>query len=68
MTRPQPGVVGRERGRDERSILLTRHIVQVLHRGLDIRMPHPLLYTPDIGLADHPSAERVPQIVEAQRS
>jgi len=30
-------------------------------------MAHPLLHAPDIGLGDHPGAERMPQVMEPQR-
>jgi hypothetical protein len=42
--------------------------MQVAHRRLDVRVAHPLLHPPDVGLGDHPRAERVPQVVEAQRT
>jgi len=31
-------------------------------------MAHPLLHPPDASLGDHPRPERVPQVVEAQRT
>jgi hypothetical protein len=40
--------------------------VEVLHGRLDVRVTHPFLYAPDIGLGDHACAERVSQVVEAQ--
>ena len=42
--------------------------VQVAHRGLDVGVAHPLLDAADVGLGDHPGAERVAQVVEAQRA
>ena len=46
---------------------MTSWPVQVLHRRLDVCVPHPLLDTADIGDRDDPGAERVPEVVEAQR-
>ncbi len=38
-------------------------VVQVAHRRLDIRVPHPLLDTPNVGRGDYPRPECVAQIV-----
>ena len=42
--------------------------MEVARRGLNVRVAHPLLDAADVGLRDDPGAERVSQIVEAQRS
>ncbi len=39
---------------DEPSVLLARHVVEVLHRRLDVRVAHPFLDATDVGLGDHP--------------
>lgn len=49
-----------ERLGDQPGVLLMRRVVQILHRRLDVGMPHPLLHPPNIRLGDHPRAERVP--------
>ena len=55
----------RRRGRqlkrlgDQAGVLLARGVVEVLHRRLDVRVPHPLLHTPDVCLGDHPGSKRV---------
>jgi hypothetical protein len=41
---------------------------QVLHRGLDVGVAHPLLHAADVGLRDHPRPEHVSQIVKSHRS
>jgi hypothetical protein len=41
--------------------------VEVLHRRRDVGVAHPLLDPADVGYGDHPRAERVAQVVEAQR-
>jgi len=51
---------------DKLGVLSTRHIVQVLHRGLRVCVAHPLLYASDVGRGDHPGPERVAQVVKAQ--
>ena len=56
----------RPRRRD--GVVRARHVVQVAHRRLDVRVAHPLLDAQDVGLGDHPRAERVAQVVEAQPS
>ena len=55
--------VDRERLGDETGVLLPRRVVQVAHRRLDVSVAHPLLNAADIGLGDHPRAERVTEIV-----
>jgi hypothetical protein len=40
--------------------------MQIAHRRLDIRVPHPLLHPANVGLRDHPRAERVPKVMETQ--
>ena len=57
-----------ERRRDERGVFLTRHVVEVLRRRQDVGVAHPLLYAADVGLGDHPRAECVAEVVEAQRA
>jgi hypothetical protein len=44
-----------------------RGVMQVAHRRLDVGVAHPLLDAADIHLGDHPRAERVAQIVKAER-
>ena len=53
---------------DERRVIMVRGVVQVPHRRPDVGVPHPLLDSSDISAGDHARAERVAQIVEAQRS
>jgi len=52
---------GRELKRlgDQTGVLLTRGVMEVLHRGLDVAVAHPLLDPADVGLADHPRSECV---------
>jgi hypothetical protein len=43
-------------------------VVEVLHRRRDVGVPRPLLDPADVRLRDHPRAERVAQVVKAQRT
>jgi hypothetical protein len=56
-----------ERLRHEPCVLLARRVMQVAHRGLDVRVPHPLLHAANVALGDHAGAERVAQVIQAQR-
>ena len=55
-----------KRLRDELGILCSRSEVQITHRCLDVGVPHPFLDSPDVRDSDHPRAERVAQVMEAQ--
>jgi len=70
-----PGVVerevwwvdlGLEGFADQRGVLRAWDVVQVLHRRLDVRVAHPVLYSTDVGDADDARAEGVAEVVEAQ--
>lgn len=53
---------------NERGVLRTGDVVEVLHRRLDVRVAHPLLDPPDVGDGDDPRAEGVAEIVKAERA
>src|SRR5688500_3346378 len=59
---------GLESSANERGVLRARDVVEVLHRRLDVRVAHPLLDAADVGDADDPRAERVAEVVEAERA
>ena len=61
-------VLARKRARHELRLIAAGRVVQVLHRRLDVGVAHPLLHAADVGLGDHPRAEGVAQVVEAQRA
>jgi hypothetical protein len=61
-------LTGRKGARDQCGVIVSRRVVQVTHRGLDVRMSHPLLNAADVVLGDHARAEGVTQVVEAKRS
>ena len=50
----------------EAGFLIAWGVVEILHRRLDVRVAHPLLHPPNVGLGDHPGTERVAQIVESE--
>ena len=53
---------------DQGSVVMARGVVQVSHGRLDVGMAHPLLHAADVRPSDHPRAERVAQVVKAQRA
>ena len=59
-------VSGSECFGDELGVFGARRVVQVLHGGLDVGVAHPFLDATDVGFADHPGAEGVAKVVEAQ--
>ena len=59
--------VNAERLRNQPCVLGPRRVMEIAHRRLDVGVAHPLLHPADVRLSDHPRAERVPEIVEAQR-
>jgi hypothetical protein len=61
---PEPDAEG---SRDDSGFVVPRRVMQVAHGGLDVGMSHPFLNATDVGLGDHPRAERMPQVVEAER-
>jgi hypothetical protein len=62
------GRIGRERLSDESGVLRARDVVEVLHRRLDVRVPHPLLNAADVSDADDARAEGVAEVMEAERA
>src|SRR4051794_13876910 len=53
---------------DQARFVRALDVVEVLHRRRDVGVAHPLLHSSDVGLGDHPRAERVAEVVEAQRT
>jgi hypothetical protein len=60
-------VVDLERRGEPLSLAGAALVVQVGHRRLDVRLPHPGLDLDDVGDVYRQRAERVPQVVEAKR-
>ena len=56
----------RERLGHESGVIRPRREVQILARGLDVRVAHPLLDADDVCLADQRRPERVAEVVEAE--
>lgn len=52
---------------DQARLVGSLDVVEVLRRRRDVGVAHPFLDAPDVGLCDHPRAERVAKVVEAQR-
>jgi hypothetical protein len=60
------GRVPSKRVGDQGGVVVPGRVVQVPHGRLDVGVAHPFLHATNVGTRDHPRAERMAQVVEAQ--